>query len=95
MALTDEPLSMDSAAIGGAADIGRLAAGQDSRTRWRDGLAARGAGTGAEWSRRIGVLMSTAMDDPEGRVGHICAARYVAISINLPGTTTIFPRIIV
>lgn len=35
--------SMDSAAIGGAADIGRLAAGQDSRTRWRDGLAARGA----------------------------------------------------
>jgi hypothetical protein len=67
MALTDEPLSMDSAAIGGAADIGRLAAGQDSRTRWRDGLAARGAGTGAEWSRRIGVLMSTAMDDPEGR----------------------------
>jgi hypothetical protein len=49
MALTDEPLSMDSAAIGGAADIGRLAAGQDSRTRWRDGLAARGArGAGGE-----------------------------------------------
>jgi hypothetical protein len=35
-------------------------------------------------------------DDPkEEGLGHVCASRYVAISINLPATTTIFPRIIV